>query len=179
VIASGTTAVNAVSQPPSFLVASVREDLLGAREGYVRTRTDGPRTRAYRRRMRIRPANHPSATFVGAAPRADGLWISAWTTADGVLCATLGAVPRDASTSKRGARHDSESAARAAARRLLNSLWDAYSGDRATPAKRSASRVVSLRGQHGPSSPPAVPNEGPVAVGVALAAAGRSIRASF
>jgi hypothetical protein len=92
------------------------------------------------RPMRPRPLDHPSATLAGAAPTLDGRWLSAWTTPDGALCVTLGAVPGDACTSRPGARHGGEAAARVAARDRLDRQWNEYAADRAVPAKRSASR---------------------------------------
>jgi hypothetical protein len=110
--------------------------------------------------MRQRPINHPSATLAGAAPTLDGRWLSAWTTPDGALCVTLGAVPGDACTSRRGARHGSEAAARVAARERLDLQWNEYAADRAVPAKRSTSRRP-LRGSSGAIRDAVPVNEGP------------------
>jgi len=113
-----------------------------------------------------------------SAERPDGLWITAWTLVAGVLCIMLGAVPCDASTSERSARLPSEGAARAAGRRRLASQWDAYSADRATPAKRSRSARSALP-RHDPALlGAAVTNEGPVAAHIAGTAARHLIRAS-
>ena len=90
--------------------------------------------------MLPRPINQPSATLAGAAPTLDGRWLSAWPTPDGALCVTLGAVPGDACSSRRGARYISEAAARVAARERLELQWNEYAADRAVPAKRSAAR---------------------------------------
>jgi hypothetical protein len=76
--------------------------------------------------MRDRPFLHPTAELLGAAPRRDGLWVSLWATADGVMCATVGSVPGDASTAKRSVRHADGGAARAAIRERLDELWAAY-----------------------------------------------------
>jgi hypothetical protein len=94
--------------------------------------------------VRPRPIHHPSATLAGAAPTLDGRWLSVWTTADGAVCVTLGAVPGDACTSRRGTRHGDEAAARVAARERLDAQWGAYSADRAAPARRRTSRSASL-----------------------------------
>jgi hypothetical protein len=86
--------------------------------------------------MRRHPLRHPSASLIGSAPRRDGRWVSLWTTDDGLVCVTVGAVPSDASTAKRSSRRVDEHAARCAARELLELLWDDYLGDHALPRER-------------------------------------------
>jgi len=144
----------------------------------VPSRTHRGRTRAYGRLVRTRPLHHPSATLLGAAPTLDGLWITAWTTVAGVLCFTLGAVPGDASTSRRSARHMSERAARAAGREQLASHWATYSADRAKPARRSAPARprLPLRRDDRVLLDAVIANEGPVAAHVAGAAARHALR---
>src|SRR5262245_30021624 len=120
--------------------------------------------------MRTRPLLHPSAQAVAAAPRRDGLWVTVWTTPDGMLCVTIGTLPGDASTSRRGSRHSDERAARAAATHRLNTLWDAYLCE--CPVPRQRWRDVSVTRLAGAERiGTTVANEGPVTARVARAAA--------
>jgi hypothetical protein len=104
--------------------------------------------------------HHPRATLAGAAPTIDGRWLSVWTTPEGAVCVTLGAIPGDAATCSGGTRHGDEAEARIAARKRLDAQWSAYSADRAVPAKRRSSRRPLIRNAamawpHGSSPRPA------------------------
>ena len=90
--------------------------------------------------MRTSPLLHPSARFVGAAPRHDGLWVSLWVTAHAVVCVTVGRAPGDASTAKRSIHVRDVDGARLAARKRLSALWDSYLADRAVRGRRSGRR---------------------------------------
>ena len=110
--------------------------------------------------------HHPSATLAGAAPTLDGRWLSVWTTPDGAVCVTLGAVPGDACTARRGTCHGDEATARLAAHKRLDAQWSAYSADRAAPAKGRASRPPALPRAHGVLPPVQSITEGPAVLAV-------------
>jgi hypothetical protein len=120
--------------------------------------------------MRDRPLLHPSAELIGAAPRPDGLWVSLWATADGVVCPTIGSVPGDASTAKRSVRYADRDAARVAIRDRLDELWSAYLAEGPVARERFGAGLHPRPAAAAPVSVPVTP-ERPVPADVVRRAA--------